>query len=86
MMRFAGMRAVVRLNNPAGSRVQRLEIGGADTEPARRYTVAAAGEQSAPDHAARTMTGVRAIDSVRAYLSTHRPVDTPLTHRAITAV
>ena len=73
IMRFAGMRAVARLNNPAGTRVQRLEIGGAPADPEREYVVAAAGEQSVRSQEGRAMTGVRVIDSVRAWLASHRP-------------
>lgn len=73
VMRFAGMHAVARLNNPAGTRVQRLEVGGALIDPEREYVVAAAGEQSVAAREGRAMTGVRVIDSVRAYLASHRP-------------
>lgn len=86
LMRFSGMRAVARLNNPAGARVQQLEIGGRAADPARMYTVAAAGEQSLPQRADRTMTGIRAIDSLRAYLTAHPRVDASVTHRSVVAV
>lgn len=86
VMRFAGMRAVVRINNPAGARVQRLEIGGAEAKDTREYTVVTAGEQRMPRHESRTMAGLRAIDSLRAYLTAPRPVDPMLTHRALVAV
>lgn len=72
VMRFAGMRAVVRLNNPAGTRVLQLEIGGEAADPSREYLVAAAGEQSVPAADGHAMAGIHAVDSVRAYLGTSR--------------
>ena len=86
VMRFAGMRAVVRLNNAPGTRVQQLEIGGTPAERTREYTVAAAGEQSVKQREGRTMTCVRAVDCMRTYLQTHAPAHTPATHRTLVAV
>ena len=86
VLRFAGMRAVARLNNAPGTRVQQLEIAGVPVDHTREYTVAAAGEQSVHQMEGRTMTGVRAIDSMRAYLHAHRPAYTPMTHRRLVAV
>lgn len=74
VIRFSGMRALVRLNNPAGARVIRLEIGGGEARPKREYTVAAAGGLGTRNRESRTPTGMRAIDSLRAYLAKHRPV------------
>ncbi|MGZ8471666.1 MAG: bifunctional metallophosphatase/5'-nucleotidase [Gemmatirosa sp.] len=65
VVRFAGMRALARLNNPAGTRLVQLEIGGAPVDAAREYVVAAAGEQSVPPGEQRAMTGIRAVDAVR---------------------
>lgn len=86
VMRFAGMRAVVRLNNAAGTRVQRLEVGGAPIAPAREYTVVAAGAQSVKPQEGRAPVGIRAIDSLRAYLQGHRPAHNPMTNRTLVAV
>ena len=86
VMRFSGMRAVVRLNNPAGFRVQHLEVGGAPIRSASRYTVAAAGEQSVEKHEGRSLAGIRAVDSLRAYLASHRSADTAITHRTLVSV
>lgn len=69
VMRFSGMHAVARLNNADGTRVQNLEIGDAPVDPDREYVVATAGEQSVDMREGRTMTGVRALDSVRAFLA-----------------
>lgn len=74
VIRFSGMRAQVRLNNPAGARVTRLEIGGAEAQAEREYTVVGAGGLGARLQESRTPTGVRAMDSLRAYLSRGRPV------------
>ena len=86
LMRFAGMRAVVRLNNPAGFRVQQLEISGAPVSLSSEYVVVAAGEQSVEKRDGRKPAGVRAVDSLRSYLATHRPADMPLTQRSLVAV
>ena len=86
IMRFAGMRAVVRLNNPAGHRIQRLEVGESIAEPDRTYTVVGAGEQSAPQAHERTMSGVSAIESLRSYLAQHTPVSAARTHTALVAI
>lgn len=85
-MRFAGMRALVRLNNPSGFRVQRVEIAGDPVRSSGKYTLAAAGEGSVEKQQGRTLARVRAIDSLRSYLATHRPADTPLTQRSLIAV
>lgn len=71
-IRFAGMRVVTRVNNPAGSRLQQVEIGGVQLDPARDYSEAPAGEQSVKG-GDRIMSGVRAVDSVRHYLAAHTP-------------
>lgn len=86
VMRFAGMRAVVRLNNPAGFRVQHLEVGSSPVSSESRYTVAAAGEQSVEKRGGRSLVGIRAVDSLRAYLASHRPADTAITHRSLVSV
>ena len=86
VMRFAGMRAVVRLNDPAGFRVQHLEVGDASVRLGSEYTVAAAGEQSVEKREGRNRVGIRAVDSLRSYVAAHRFVDTPLTHRTLIAV
>ena len=68
VMRFDGMSAIARLNNPAGDRVMQLEVAGNPVDPARSYVVAAAGDQSVPPREARRMTGLRAVDVVREQL------------------
>ena len=68
VMRFDGMNAVARLNNPAGERLVQLEIGGGPADPVRSYTVAAAGNQSIPRREGRSMTGRRVVDVLREQL------------------
>ncbi len=68
VVRFAGMHAVARLNNPSGTRLVQLEIGGDPVEADREYVVAAAGEQSVPPGGERVMSGMHAIEAVRQYL------------------
>lgn len=74
VVRFDGMAAVARLNNPSGTRLARLEIGGAPVDPEREYTVAAAGEQSVRKREGRVGTGVSAVDAVREQLRRTGPV------------
>ena len=68
VMRFNGMTAIARLNNPAGERLVQLEIAGERADPARTYTVAAAGHQSVPQREGRRMTGGNAVDVLREQL------------------
>ncbi len=68
VVRFAGMRAVARLNNPAGTRLVQLDIGGVPVQGDREYAVAAAGEQSVPAGGQRVSTGIHAIEAVRRHL------------------
>ena len=69
VMRFDGMSAVARLNNPAGERLVQLEIAGKPADPERSYTVAAAGDQSVPRREGRRMTGMRAVEVLREQLT-----------------
>ena len=86
IMRFAGMRAVVRLNNPAGTRIHRMEIGGRELEPAREYSMATAGAQGVEKAEGRTPTGLHAIDSLRAFLGANVPLRLPGTTGAVIAI
>ena len=85
-MRFAGMHVVARVNNPAGARLQQVEIGDSPLNPAREDTVAAAGEQSVEEGSERVMQGIHAVDSVRAYFSVHIPDDHIATPTRFTAI
>jgi 2',3'-cyclic-nucleotide 2'-phosphodiesterase (5'-nucleotidase family) len=75
VMRFDGMSAVARLNNPRGERLSQLEIGGRPVEHEREYTVAAAGEQSVQKREGRVGSGMRAVDAVREHLRRAGPVE-----------
>ena len=75
VMRFDGMSAVARLNNPRGERLSQLEIGGRPVEHEREYTVAAAGEQSVQKREGRVGSGIRAVDAVREHLRRAGPVE-----------
>lgn len=85
VMRFSGMRAVARINNPPGARLLQLEVGDTPVDPDRAYTVAAAGAQSVRKEEGRSMSGIRAIEALREQLR-RGPVDTPLTHDRLVAV
>jgi S-sulfosulfanyl-L-cysteine sulfohydrolase len=85
VMRTSGLSAIVRLNNPKGTRVEHLDIAGAEMEPDRLYTLAVGGEQ-ALQGAEGKATGVKAIDALRDYLGKHSPVDASLTGRKFVAV
>lgn len=86
VMRFSGMRAVARLNNPAGTRLVQLEVGGTPVDAGRTYVVAAAGEQSVQRREGRSMTGVRAIDALETYLQRHVPNEADAHVASIVAV
>jgi 2',3'-cyclic-nucleotide 2'-phosphodiesterase (5'-nucleotidase family) len=85
VMRTSGLSAIVRLNNPKGTRVEHLDIAGAEMEPERLYTLAVGGEQ-ALQGAEGKPTGVKAIDALRDYFHKHSPVDAGLTGRKFVAV
>lgn len=85
VMRTSGLSAIVRLNNPKGTRVEHLDIAGAEMEPDRLYTLAVGGEQ-ALQGAEGKPTGVKAIDALRNYFRKHSPVDASLTGRKFVAV
>lgn len=85
VIRTSGLSAIVRLNNPKGTRVEHLDIAGAQMESARRYTVAIGGEQELKG-AEGQATGIRAIDALREYFRRHSPVNAGLTGRKFVAV
>jgi S-sulfosulfanyl-L-cysteine sulfohydrolase len=72
IIRVSGLHAIVRLNNPKGTRVEQLDIAGAPGEPDRSYLVAAAGGQDLPAGHAQG-TGTHAVDALRRYVSLIRP-------------
>lgn len=86
VIRVSGLNAVVRLNNPKGTRVEHLDIAGAPFDAEHRYNVAAAGEQDIKHGENRQGTGMHAVDVLREYFKRHTPVDAELTHAKFVAV
>ncbi|MHB8960288.1 MAG: bifunctional metallophosphatase/5'-nucleotidase [Candidatus Limnocylindrales bacterium] len=86
VLRVSGLSAVVRLNNPKGTRVEHLDIAGAPYDANRPYTVAAAGEQDMEHARNKQATGTRAIEALRRYFERHSPVNAALTHAKFVAV
>jgi sulfur-oxidizing protein SoxB len=76
LKRCLGLRAYVKLENPAGQRLQHLFIGGRLVQPERRYTAAFITEQGvgqAYGHNRRRLPE-RAMDALEGYCRRHRPV------------
>lgn len=86
VLRVSGLNAVVRLNNPKGTRVEHLDIAGEPCDPDRSYTVAAAGEQELQDAVPKEPTGTRAVAALRRYVEQRSPVNADLTHTKFIAV
>lgn len=78
--------AVVRLNNPKGTRVEHLDIAGQPFDANHRYKIAGAGEQDMKDAESKQMTGTHAIDALRRHFEKHSPVNAKLTHAKFVAV
>lgn len=86
VMRTSGLQAIVRINNPRGTRIERLDVAGAPVDADHRYVVAAAGAQVGARGENQQQTGLRAIDAMRRYLGRHSPVDASLTHAKVVAI
>lgn len=86
LTRFAGMHVVARLNNPAGTRLVQVEVGGAPLDEDREYVVAAAGEQSVLPGGERAMSGARAVDVIRRHLRQAGPYTGTSRAPAVSAV
>jgi hypothetical protein len=85
LLRVSGMMIIFRPNNGRGTRIEQLDIGDAPFDPARTYTIAAAGERDLKQARNQQATGHRAIEAVRRYLATHGPVNAALTNRKFIA-
>lgn len=85
-VRVSGLNAVVRINNPAGARVQELQIRGKPYIPDRIYRVAGAGEQDLAHAEKRQGTGVTAVEAIERYLRQHPSVDSSATHTKFIAI
>ncbi len=74
--RALGLKAVFRVQNPQGERLQQLFVGDREIEPHRYYTAAFVTEQAVPTGFGRNrqQTGETAVTAMRNYLSAHDPV------------
>ena len=86
IIRVSGLNAIVRLNNPKGTRVEHLDIAGEPFNAERIYKIAAAGEQDVKDAKNKQNTGVHSIEVLEKYFAEHSPVNADLTHRKFVAV
>ncbi len=78
--RCIGIRILVKLENPHGSRIQQLFVGSQELEPDAVHTVAFVTDQGVPRRFGvnrRDLT-THAIDALRQYLSRHRSVNAGL--------
>lgn len=75
LKRCLGLRLAVKLENPAGHRIQHLAINDEVVRPDRRYQAVFVTEQGVPRQYGhnRQEQAERAIDVLRAYLTRHRP-------------
>lgn len=69
VIRASGLSVVFRPNNGRGTRVEHLEVAGAQYRPDRLYTVAGAGIRGVPESVKRESTGIRAVDALRRHLA-----------------
>lgn len=76
LKRCLGLTAYIKLENPAGERLQRLFIGDDEVQPGHTYGAAFVTEQGVPRGYGqnREDRSERAIDALRAYLAEHRPL------------
>ncbi len=74
--RCLGLHALVRLENPAGSRIQQLFVGSREVQVNRTYRAAFVTEQGVPARFGRQRQHLplTAIEALRAYLADHSPV------------
>lgn len=84
-LRLAGVSVVFRPNNPRGTRIEQVEIGGAPLDRGRRYRVAVGGQRNGRLLRERQSTGQYAIPLLCEYLATQSPVAPVLTHRTFIA-
>jgi len=85
-IRVSGLSAVVRINNPKGARVQKMDIGGKPYRADRLYTVAGAGEQDLSLANEKKGTGVVAIEAIERYFKAGSPVHPEVTHGEFIAI
>lgn len=78
--RGLGFTAYVKIENPAGQRVQQVFTGSDPLQPGRHYPTAFVTEQGVPQQYGRLRRqhGERSVDVLRAYLARHRPLHAQL--------
>jgi 2',3'-cyclic-nucleotide 2'-phosphodiesterase (5'-nucleotidase family) len=76
LKRALGLRAYIKIENPPGQQLQHLFVGDAEVRPEQEYHVAFVTEQGVPRKYGRNRaaTDTRAIEAMRALLTTHRPL------------
>lgn len=76
LKRCLGLTAYIKLENPAGERLQHLFIGDEEIRPGRSYGAAFVTEQGVPQGYGRNRQDQpeRAVDAMRAYLAAHHPL------------
>jgi len=74
--RCLGLNVYFKMENPKGTRIQKLFIGGQDVQPLQYYTATFVTEQGVPRKYGRNRenSSQRAIDALRNYLNKHRPL------------
>ena len=74
--RCLGLKAFLKVENPQGTRVQKLFVGNEEVQPHRYYTAAFVTEQGIPRKYGRNRKNLseRSIDALRKYLAGNRPL------------
>ncbi|WP_033426094.1 bifunctional metallophosphatase/5'-nucleotidase [Hymenobacter aerophilus] len=74
--RALGLKVYFKVENPAGTRVQRVFVGDELLDPARTYQAVFITVQAVPEGLGRNRrgTGHHAVAAMRAYLDRHRPL------------
>ena len=74
--RCLGLNVYFKIENASGNRIQKLFIGNDEVQPGRYYTAAFVTLQGVPQKYGRNRENLseRVIDTLRAYLDSHRPL------------
>jgi sulfur-oxidizing protein SoxB len=78
--RCLGITAHIKIENPAGLRIQKLYVGNEEVRPGEVYKAAFITEQGVPRKYGRNRQNLpdHAVEAMRTYLSRHDPVEAPL--------
>lgn len=78
--RCLGITAHIKIENPAGQRIQKLFVADEEVKPCEAYTAAFVTEQGVPRKYGRNRKELpeRAVDALRAYLKRHDPIEAPI--------